>query len=308
MRSTTKKKKHTIITPLCTIALVVVAASPFERAAAALINVFDQSLSIPQNTTDGSILARQYITPMQACGKSECSFNKLVNYPDGGFWSSRGPTVKTNVSGISTRLLVNGKAYATGVYSPITFSQPLEVQLLSDGRPNLGGRLTTGSGFYTLELPETGIYATIQLSGTVTPITGTCSVPSQTVILPKGLLNKLGNVGSTIGMKNFQVKINNCPKGYNRIGYLLEPVGGVIENAPGVLPLTGGSTASGVNIQITDDKGNPATLGTSLTVDAYNKATGGSYAIPMQASYIRTDVTAAPGTVNGALNVFLDYR
>ncbi len=150
--------------------------------------------------------------------------------------------------------------------------------------------------------------ALIYLGGTITPIPGTCSVPNQTVTLPKESLNKLVNVGSTIGIKNFQIKINNCPKGYNRIGYQLEPVGGVIENAPGVLPLTGGSTASGVKIQLADNKGEPATLGSSLKVDAYNKATGGSYAIPMQASYIRTGSTATPGTVNGALNVLLDYQ
>ncbi|MGY4818025.1 fimbrial protein [Pseudomonas chlororaphis subsp. piscium] len=208
-------------------------------------------------------------------------------------------------------MLINGQGYQSQDFKPsIKFSQPLEVQLLSDGRPNLGGSLAGSAGsslyYYWLQLAGNDLY--IYLNGTITPIPGTCLVQNQTVTLPKEQLNKLERVGSTAGAKSFQIQINNCPKGYNRIGYMLEPVGGVIENTPGVLPLTAGSTAHGVKIQIVDDKGKPATMGTSITVDAYNKATGGSYAIPMQASYIRTDAIATPGTVNGALNVLMDYR
>ncbi len=148
----------------------------------------------------------------------------------------------------------------------------------------------------------------IYLKGTITPIDGTCSVPGQTVKLPKTMLNRLDRIGSTAGTQSFQIQINNCPKGYNRIGYTLDPVGGVIANSPGVLPLTGGSTASGIKIRVENAQGAPATMENSITVDGYNKTAGGSFAIPMQASYIRTDVTATPGTVNGAMIVLLDYR
>ncbi|WP_223265584.1 fimbrial protein [Pseudomonas chlororaphis] len=281
------------------------AASPSAKAAKYDTYAFGQQLSIPQNTSSGIILARHYITPMQVCGQSQCSITSVSYYPNGGS-SGSGPTITTNVSGISTRLLINGQASSL----PTTLRQPLEVQLLSDGRPNLGGSLAGALPLapYYYRLSTAGDYAYIYLGGTITPIAGTCSVPSQTVTLPSTMLNKLGQVGSTAGTKNFQIQINNCPRGYNRIGYLLDPVGGVIANSPGVLPLAGGSTASGIKIRVENVQGAPATMGSSIKVDGYRKETGGSYAIPMQASYIRTDVTATPGTVKGALNVLLDYQ
>lgn len=291
---------------LCTVAFIAIATSSSAKAATSYdVQAFGQQLSIPQNSASGYVLARHYITPMQACGYTRCDVMSVTYFSGTGAISS-GPIITTNVSGISTRLLINGNVFS----SPISFTQPIEVQLLSNGKPNLGGSLQGGvSGtlfYYNIDTRSSKTY--IYMSGTITPIAGTCSVPSQTVKLPNTMLNKLDQVGSTAGLKNFQIQVNNCPKGYNRIGYLLEPVGGVIENAPGVLPLTGGSTASGVKIQITDDKGQPATMETSIQVDDYRKETGGSYAIPMQASYIRTGSTATPGTVNGALNVLLDYQ
>ncbi|AZD73964.1 fimbrial protein [Pseudomonas chlororaphis] len=295
---------------LCTIVFLVAVASPSVRAAE--IYAFGQQLSIPQNTASGSILARYYATPTQVCGLLECFITAVRNYPNGGNNAVAGPTITTNVSGISARLLINGQAYVTGEFSqPIKLSQPIEVQLLADGRQNLGGSLaganTVAPNYYTLTMSNRTA-SQIYLGGTITPIAGTCSVPNQTVILPKGSLNKLSNVGSTIGMKNFQIQINNCPKGYNRVGYTLDPVGGTIANSPGVLPLAGGSTASGIKIRVENAQGVPATMGTSIKVDGYNKTADGSFAIPMQASYIRTDAVAKPGTVNGAMTVYLDYQ
>ncbi|BAV75620.1 fimbrial protein [Pseudomonas chlororaphis subsp. aurantiaca] len=191
------------------------------------------------------------------------------------------------------------------------FTQPIEVQLLSDGRENKGGSLAGANAdpsYFRLTTDEAGYNFQIFLKGTITPIDGTCSVPSQTVKLPKTVLQLLDRIGSTAGTQSFQIQVNNCPKGYNRIGYTLEPAGGVIANSPGVLPLAGGSTASGIQIRVENAQGTPATLNTSIRLSEYNKAEGGSFVIPMQASYIRTDTVAKPGTVNGALTVFMDYR
>lgn len=293
---------------LCVIALMA-AASPSAWAVA--VEAFGQDISIPQNTPSGSILARHYISPMEACGQLMCTAEYLWNFVNGG-GNTANPPITTNVSGISTRLLINGRTYPNAAISPpVEFSRPLEVQLISDGRPNLGGSLAgihTSPAYFWLKTKQSKENLVVILKGTITPIDGTCSVPSQTVKLPKAQTTHLERIGSTAGIKNFQLQINNCPKGYNRVGYTLEPVGGVLANAPGVLPLAVGSTASGVKIRVANDRGEPMTMGTSLKVDAYQKAIGGSYAIPMQASYIRTDTVLKPGTVNGAVTVFLDYR
>ncbi|SEK97035.1 Pilin (type 1 fimbria component protein) [Pseudomonas sp. NFIX51] len=308
MKTTAKKMiSAPFIAPqLCAIALMTFVMLPSARAAT--VDAFGQQLSIPKNTASGSILARHYITPLQACGQSTCTASNLYAYPNGGATPSTLSLITTNVSGISTRLLINGRAYGSGSIG-VVFTQPIEVQLLSDGRTNLGGSLAgVHASPYYYQLTTGSSALIINLKGTITPIDGTCSVPNQTVKLPKTLLNRLDRIGSTAGTQSFQLNINNCPRGYNRIGYTLNPVGGVIANSPGVLPLAGGSTASGIKIRVENAQGAPATMGTSITVDGYNKATGGSFAIPMQASYIRTDTIAKVGTVNGAMTVFLDYR
>ncbi|KWO67841.1 fimbrial protein [Burkholderia territorii] len=299
-------------------AIAAVAVSP--ASAQTRIQAFGQQISVPRNVATGTILARYYISPAQACrGQSLCTMATFYSYVSGSSQLAKTQTITTNVSGVSTRLLINGEAYDPDIfraYNPsIPISQPLEVQLIRDERPISDGGLAGISGSF----PEYFVIKTranaaiseriyISLKGTITTIDGTCSVPAQTVTLPSAQLNKFGDVGSTVGAHSFQIRVNNCPKGYNRIGYMLDPRGGAIANSAGVLPLTAGSTASGVKIRIADDNGTPAVFGTSITVDAYNKATGGSYAIPMQASYIKTDATIKPGTVNGAMTVLLDYQ
>ncbi|AUG41531.1 type 1 fimbrial protein [Pseudomonas chlororaphis] len=294
-----------IVPQLCVIAFMALAVSPPAKAD---VTAFGQEISIPRNTANGTVVARHYMTPQEVCRQSKCTVDRVLAYPDGGGVPSSSTIITTNVMGISTRLLINGRAYGTS--SPgVEFTQPIEVQLLGDGRENKGGSLAgVHSSPYYYNLSGAGYGFRIYMSGTITPIDGTCSVPSQTVKLPKTLINRLDRIGATAGTQSFQIQVNNCPKGYNRIGYTLDPVGGVIANSPGVLPLAGGSTASGIKIRVENAQGTPATLNTSISLSEYKKAEGGSFVIPMQASYIRTDTVATPGTVNGAMTVFMDYR
>ncbi|AZC96235.1 fimbrial protein [Pseudomonas chlororaphis] len=257
-----------IVPQLCVIAFMALAVSP---PAQADVTAFGQEVSIPRNTANGTVVARHYMTPQEVCGQSKCTVNKVIAYADGGGSPASTTIITTNVVGISTRLLINGRAYGTS-YPGVAFTQPIEIQLLGDGRENKGGSLAgihASPYYYQLSTSENYDFR-IYLKGTITPIDGTCSVPSQTVKLPKTLIQRLERVGSTAGTQSFQIQVNNCPKGYNRIGYTLNPVGGVITNSPGVLPLAGDSTASGIKIRVENAQGAPATMGSSITVNGYN--------------------------------------
>ncbi|NHV26695.1 type 1 fimbrial protein [Burkholderia sp. D-99] len=207
-------------------------------------------------------------------------------------------------------MLINGQSHPTTDPVLIEITQPIEVQLLGDGRPNLGGSLAGSAGnpaYFGMALVGGGsVY--INLRGQITPIDGTCSVPNQTVTIPPVNKQKFGDIGSTVGTQSFYLRVDNCPKGYNQVGYTLNPVGGVIANATGVLPPGADTTAAGVQIRIADAAGTPVTFGRSIKLDAYSKTTGGSYAIPMQASYIKTGPTVGTGTVSGAMVVLMDYQ
>lgn len=273
---------------------------------------FGQEITLPRNTPPGVVLARHYFTPYQVCQRDTCTVTNVINYPNGGFKPEPGPVIDTNVSGVSARMLIDGASYTSGnnTYS-IPFTRNIEIQLISDGRPNLGGTLVgtypTSTQYFIVETKANGTTG-FHLSGTITPIDGTCSVPSKTVSLQPVSTRKFGDVGSTAGTQSFQVQVNNCPKGFNRVGYALFPVGGEVANAPGVLPLSSDSTASGVRIRIEDSTGTPVTFKQSKDVPGYSKAAGGSYSIPMLASYIKTEAKVDGGTVGGAMTVLMDYQ
>lgn len=189
-------------------------------------------------------------------------------------------------------------------------SSPLEIQLLRNKYEMANSVAASNQmqfGLFSAG-PGDSIARYIHLNTSVTWIEESCSVPSQTVVLPSTRAGSLTGIGTTAGERSFQIQINNCPKGYSKILYRLTPEGGTIENAPGVLPLSADSTAKGVKIKVTDNAGAAAAFDTSTAVDDYNKDTGGSFSIPMRVSYVQTEANITPGTVNGAMSVLMEYQ
>ncbi|CAJ0855430.1 hypothetical protein R77567_01001 [Ralstonia sp. LMG 32965] len=288
-------------------AMILIAAPSLWPLAAGASGTATLNAALPSNLKVGTIVKRVSLTPQQICGADVCRATRFVIWPAGdGSQVIEGPDNPTNVSGITARVLIDGKEqgrYNDYLAYKLTIDKPVEVQFLVDGRAPKDGVLK-GEHFGVITTANNYI----SLGGTVKRINGSCSVPAQNVPLPDTPLGKFGGVGSTAGTKTFQVRIDNCPKGFKQVSYKLEPVGGVIAGSPGVLPLDTGSTVKGVNIRIADNQGTPAVFDKAMKVDDYDTATGGSYSIPMQASYIKTDATITPGTVKGSLNVVLEYQ
>lgn len=81
----------------------------------------------------------------------------------------------------------------------------------------------------------------------------------------------------------------------------------IVDNSKSVVALDGGSTASGVGVQLLDGSGNTMPFATQKIFTGYNKASGGSYTIPLQARYYRTG-NVSPGTANTAMTVTINYQ
>ncbi len=75
-------------------------------------------------------------------------------------------------------------------------------------------------------------------------------------------------MGTTWGAQSFNIVLQNCPTGVNRVGYSLVPVGGGVTGYAGALSLGSGSTATGVRIRLTDTNGTPVTFNTSIKLGA----------------------------------------
>ncbi|MDF3885134.1 fimbrial protein [Cupriavidus basilensis] len=300
--------------------LVVVASISPKAFALSTITAFGTTLNLPNSLPTGTVISRYTISLSELCGSASSCPKRFVRlWPYGGSTNERGPLIPTNVSGISTRLLMNGVPMPNATTTGVPVTSPLEVQLVRDNRTlaagNLGGTNADPAYYYiclqsgACNSWDTGLR--INLSATVRLINGTCSTPDQSVALPAMAMHKLKGVGSTgdqSGTKGFALRFNNCPPGFARVGYTLTPIGGPAPNFPGALPVAGGSTATGVAIQITGTNGTPATFKQSLPLSAYSTSTGGTYSIPMNARYIQTEATVTPGTISSMMSVLVDYQ
>ena len=283
------------------------------------------AVKLPGLAPQGAILARYYVTPQQICGAPKCSFWRVQIFLRNGSGVEPEGTVltQTNVSGVSARLLVNGvpqRVVTSGNKDilAVETSSVMEVQLIRDGRVLAGGpflgsssSLTTGWRFYALgqDAMTPGSASYIDLKGSsVSVIPGTCRATNQTVTLAPSFATGFSGPGSTFGKRAFEVRLENCPPGFNQVGHVLTAIGGEVPGFPGALKPTAGSTATGVAIKLTDAGGAPTVFDRSLPVTSYNKATGGSATVPMHASYVQTGATVKPGSVKGAVQVLLDYQ
>ncbi|MDN7856102.1 fimbrial protein [Burkholderia cepacia] len=271
------------------------------------------SVAVPSTTSHGAVLAREYITPQEFCGASTCEItgSSLANKGNIIWGWTKGPDLETNVSGVSTRMLIDGTPLTET--SQVTLRNVAEVQLFRDSRAAKNGSLNSGSfsQYFNVRYKSglLGDSTIVYLSASVNFINGTCSVPDQTVTLPSVQHHVFIGVGSTAGTTDFQLHLNNCPAGYNRIGYQLSPLDGVVAGVSGTLKLRPSATATGIGIRINDGVSNEAmTFQQSRAVVGYNSSTGGSPSIPLRASYVQTGQTVRGGSVSAAAQVLLDYQ
>lgn len=294
------------------------------------VTAFGSTLNVPSTTAAGTVLSRHTIPKNQLCGAlAKCDVYAISLWPNGGGAFAPGPDIATNVPGISARLLIGGQPATRADYGsagmPITISSSLEVQLVRDSRPLEPGSLAGQTGgnpsyFYICTSPRgtSTSYCgssydglAIALAAKVKLVNGTCGTPTQSITLPGAAAAQFKGVGSTgnnASTQSFNLRFENCPPGYTRIGYTLTPIGGASSTIPGALPLRGGSTAKGIAIRITDASGLPAAFDSSLRLGAYSSSTGGTYTLPMVAGYVQTEAVVTPGTVMGAMSVLVDYQ
>lgn len=92
----------------------------------------------------------------------------------------------------------------------------------------------------------------------------------------------------------------------NLIKYQINPNTRYFDKA-GLVTLDPASTATGLNIQLLDGKGNPFPLASDQTLDSYNGKEG-HYEIPLQARYVQRGERVTPGTANASLTFTINFE
>ncbi|WP_244130160.1 fimbrial protein [Burkholderia sp. BCC0044] len=289
---------------------VAICLSPHASAASSLYGFGKDKVAIPSGAPSGMVVAREYYSPQQLCNAATCEVTSSKLYPKGSIISTApGPDIETGVSGLSMRVIADGVALRDT--TRMTVRSGIEVQLFLDGRPPQNGTLKpTFAGNYVTIYYKSGLfgdYTQIFLVPEVRFIAGTCTVPSQTVRLSDASAASFNGVGSSTGATPFVVQFNNCPAGFNQIGYQFQPATPAIEYLPGTLALQPDSTAAGVGIRLLNPVANEyVPLGQSRPTPYDGQA--GSYMLPLIASYVQTDPVVRGGSVRASALILLDYR
>ncbi|MGF6350730.1 fimbrial protein [Variovorax sp. W2I14] len=146
----------------------------------------------------------------------------------------------------------------------------------------------------------------------ITIITPSCSVDlgSRNILVEFGKvpLSSFKGRGTTAGERKFNIKLN-CKAGQNAQNtvYLRMDATPDASNEQGVLKITqaGSTIATGVGIQVVNDKSVPVKFGEEALV---GPSMDGSYVLPYTARYFQTGDKVTPGRADGTATFTLDYK
>jgi major type 1 subunit fimbrin (pilin) len=136
-----------------------------------------------------------------------------------------------------------------------------------------------------------------------------CNTPNVDVALGSYSLDAFAAVGSRSQPVKFSVNVSDCPANLNSVQYSFSFPGttGSVANQ-GRFGLSGASTAKGVQVKLLQSDGQTTVeLDKEYTLNGYNKATGGTYTIPLAAAYERVGNIEA-GSANSELVFSMMYK
>lgn len=222
---------------------------------------------------------------------------------------------QTGVPGIGVRILNGiGTAMPTGQSlpaGPVSFigTEPV-YQLVVIGPVGAGviSAAQLPSVRYRLNRSLVIYHATT--SGSVNILQKTCQTPSVTVPLGTRSRNDFTAVGQPMkpSAVNFTIPVNACPAGMSGIQYRIDPTTTILDGNKGLVALDSTSTATGVAIKLMTGAGRAQAFSTWQTLTRYNPPTGGSYSIPLQATYVQTSTTLRSGTASTSLTFSMQYN
>ncbi|SDZ08368.1 Pilin (type 1 fimbria component protein) [Lysobacter sp. yr284] len=291
-------------------------AAPAERAIA-----IDASIVVPRDRPAGSVLyAADYPLPAPAPGCAEAAQDGGWRYAQTPHPSQAEDIYRTGVAAVGVRLSIDGRPLPAAEFAAVAMSPStrgtlrLELIKLDAGS---GGGAIRGADLPTLVYrggvgAEVGagdaIAARVNFTGAIAVRAATCNTPSVRVALAPIAPQALARPGASAGAKDFDLRLDDCPAGLSRISYRLDPLAGA-DAATSALALDPGASARGVAVQIRDRDGRPVEFGSSHELQAGHLGDGGSFRIPLQAAYYRSDAQPPqPGTVSASLTFTLSYE
>lgn len=135
-----------------------------------------------------------------------------------------------------------------------------------------------------------------------------CQTPSVPVAMGDDYqLWEFRDAGATPRTIRFDIGLNQCQTGINKVTYSLKATTPIVDAAKGVVALNGGSTAKGIGLQLMDDAGQPIAFDTTYSFSGFT-TTGTNFKIPLSASYYRLPTgNVEAGSANTEVTFIVNY-
>ena len=135
-----------------------------------------------------------------------------------------------------------------------------------------------------------------------------CKTPSVSVAMGDDYqLHEFSDANSTPRTVRFNIALNQCQAGIQKVTYSLKANTTAIDAEKGIVALNAGSTAKGIGLQLMNDVGLPIALDTIYPFDAFTTSAT-DFNIPLSASYYRlmNDELKA-GSANTEVTFIVNY-
>lgn len=137
---------------------------------------------------------------------------------------------------------------------------------------------------------------------------GTCTTPNVTVDLGETAASVFTGIGSTGARTSFNLNFNQCPPGYNSIGYQISPTTSILDSTQGVAAMNASSTASGLGIQLLTSEDKPIIFNNTYNLSDYDPTVTANYVVPLKAGLYQTESKVGSGSVSGTFTYTLNYK
>ena len=280
------------------------------------------TLSVPRDTPDNTIIYQATTKTFQGNSSYKCATEHKWGVKNNvGTDSTTSYIFPIKSSGLAWQWIFNGNPIrgagagteGAGGYGYNGSTHSLRLLKIAP----LKGDLTIPAGDIGYHQVGTLQPLAMRLSKTVSIVAQSCETPDVNVEMGQYDLGAFSDIGDTSKATAFNILLNNCPSGINKVVYSLapNPTTPAWDAGQGIIELNQTSTAKGIALQILDGNQTPLELNKDHVFSDYT-STGGNFRIPLSARYYRilpasnggkNDSGVRPGTANSEVSFVMSY-
>lgn len=211
-------------------------------------------------------------------------------------------------SGLSFTLYNNDQPISVESRLPVGHSnfpyRKIKIQIFKSD--DLSSQNTVPAGYLGSQFASGETLINFNLLKPINLTSASCQTPDVSVQMGDYELNELTNSGSTPRTVKFDIGLNQCQTGIQKVTYSLNATSQVIDQLNGIVALNSSSTAKGIGLKLMDDTGRPIKLGATYPFSEFSTSST-SFKIPLSAAYYRLAGQLEAGSANASVTFTVNY-